>query len=145
MGYLAQLAAWSLLAFSVVLFLTQGVAREIGYWIGSRKRAAWGDREAEAVGLVVGGMLGLLGFVLALTPSFGSSRFEERRGRTLAEANAIGTAWLRAEAIGQSRGNEIARLLEDYARVRKEYVLAPWNSPINARLRSRPRSGATFP
>jgi hypothetical protein len=129
MEYLAQLAAWSLLAFSVVLFLTQGVAREIGYWVGLRRRAARGDREAEAVGLVVGGMLGLLGFVLALTLSFGSSRFEERRGRTLTEANAIGTAWLRAEAIGHPRGNEIARLLEDYARARKEYVLAKWNSP----------------
>ena len=74
-------------------------------------------------------MLGLLGFVLALTLSFGSSRFEERRGRTLTEANAIGTAWLRAEAIGHPRGNEIVRLLEDYARARKEYVLATWDSP----------------
>jgi hypothetical protein len=49
---------------------------------------------------VVGGMLSLLAFVLALTLSFANTRFSERVEGTLAEANAIGTAWLRAEAIG---------------------------------------------
>ena len=111
MEFLAQLATWSLLAFSLLLFLTQVAAREVGYWLGQRQHAARGKSEAEGVGLVVGGMLGLLAFVLALTLSFGSSRFNERRQGTLAEANAIGTAWLRAEAIGHPRGAEIARLL----------------------------------
>jgi hypothetical protein len=128
MELLAELAEWSLLAFSLLLFLTQVAAREVGYWLGRRHRAARGASETEGVGLVVGGMLGLLAFVLALTLSFGSARFDERRQGTLAEANAIGTAWLRAEAIGHPRGQEIARLLEEYARVRKDYVQAPRNS-----------------
>lgn len=128
METLAEFAAWSLLAFSLLLFLTQVAAREGGYWLGQRQRAARGTGEAEGVGLVVGGMLGLLAFVLALTLSFGSARFDERRQGTLAEANAIGTAWLRADAIGHPRGREIARLLEEYARVRKDYVQAPRRS-----------------
>jgi hypothetical protein len=70
----------------------------------------------------VGGILGLLAFVLALTLSFASSRFNERREGTLIEANAIGTAWLRAAAIGQPRGDEIARLLEQYTQVRLDFV-----------------------
>ena len=102
MEFLAQLATWSLLAFSLLLFLTQVAAREVGYWLGQRLQRA----RSRGVGLVVGGMLGLLAFVLALTLSFGSSRFNERRQGTLAEANAIGTAWLRAEAIGHPRGAE---------------------------------------
>jgi hypothetical protein len=69
-------------------------------------------------------MLALLAFVLALTLSFASTRFSERRAGTLAEANAIGTAWLRAAAIGNPRGVEIARLLEDYTRVRISFVQA---------------------
>jgi len=124
MELLAQLATWSLVAFSVVLFLTQLLAREAGHWIGRHQREARGSGDAEGTGLVVGGMLGLLAFVLALTLSFGSARFDERRKGTLAEANAIGTAWLRAEAIDHPRGREIARLLEDYGQTRKDYVTA---------------------
>lgn len=128
MELLAELAAWSMLAFSLLLFLTQVAAREVGYWLGQRQRTTRGTSEAEGVGLVVGGMLGLLAFVLALTLSFGSARFDERRHGTLAEANAIGTAGLRAAAIGHPRGQEIVRLLEQYARVRKDYVQAPRKS-----------------
>lgn len=67
-------------------------------------------------------MLGLLAFVLALTLSFANARFSERVQGTLAEANAIGTAWLRAQAIGHVRGPEIARLLGQYAQVRRDFV-----------------------
>ncbi|MBM3587733.1 MAG: hypothetical protein FJX33_07990 [Alphaproteobacteria bacterium] len=75
--------------------------------------------------MVVGGMLGLLAFVLALTLSFASSRFEERRQGTLMEANAIGTAWLRAKAIGHPRGEEVAKLFEDYTKIRADFIRAP--------------------
>ncbi len=78
----------------------------------------------ENVGVVVGAMLGLLAFVLALTLSFANARFSERRSGTLAEANAIGTAWLRAEAIDHPRGKEIASLLEQYTQVRRDFVAA---------------------
>ena len=99
---------------------------------------------------MVGGLLGLLAFVLALTLSFGSARFEERRQGTLAEANAIGTAWLRAEATGHPRGSEIARLLEDYGRLRKDYLQAPKirrrsRRSTNVPRHCRKRSGGTFP
>ncbi len=137
MEILADIASWSLLAFAILLFLTQVSAREAGYRIGQRHSAKRGTGEAEGVGLVVGGMLGLLGFVLALTLSFGSSRFDERRQGTLAEANAIGTAWLRAEAVGHPRGLEIKRLLEDYGRLRKDYVQAARNSPTIAQINER--------
>lgn len=52
------------------------------------------------MGILVGGFLALLAFVLELTLSFASERFSDRRNATLNEANAIGTAWLRARAIG---------------------------------------------
>ena len=104
--------------------LVQLLAHEVGYRLGfSQKNRAAGGR-SEGAAIVVGGILGLLAFVLALTLSFSSSRFNERRQGTLAEANPIGTAWLRAEAIGQPRGDEIARLLEQYTKVRLDFVRA---------------------
>ncbi|MBS0642035.1 MAG: hypothetical protein JSS43_19390 [Proteobacteria bacterium] len=121
MAILTAIAEWSLLAFGALLLLVQLAAHEVGHWIGYRQRPKAAGR-AESAALVVGGILGLLAFVLALTLSFASNRFNERRAGTLAEANAIGTAWLRAEAIGQPRGNEIARLLEQYTQVRLDFV-----------------------
>ena len=118
---LAQIAAWSFLAFGALLLVAQLVAHEVGFLIG-RRQAEQHDVPGEGIGVLVGGLLGLLAFVLALTLSFASERFNERRAGTLAEANAIGTAWLRAKAIGDPRGDEIARLLEQYIKLRIAFV-----------------------
>ena len=111
MTILTAIAERSLLAFGLLLLLLQLLAHEVGYRIGRRQNRNSHVR-SETTAIVQGGILGLLAFVLALTLSFASSRFNERRQGTLVEANAIGTAWLRATAIGQPRGEEIARLLE---------------------------------
>jgi hypothetical protein len=123
MMLLAEIAAWSFFAFGVLLFLVQLAGYEVGFRIG-RWRAAQREVPGEGVGVLVGGVLGLLAFVLALTLSFANERFNDRRSGTLSEANAIGTAWLRAKAIGHPRGEEIARLLEQYLRQRIAFVQA---------------------
>ncbi len=112
--------------FGLLLLAAQMAAYEAGYRLGSRRKSH-ADSQPESAGVVVGGMLGLLAFVLALTLSFANNRFTERRAGTLAEANAIGTAWLRAEAIGGPRGEEIGRLLERYAQVREDFARAGRN------------------
>lgn len=131
-----DIASYSMAAFTLLFFVVQVAANEAGFRLG-RRRAASGAVTSEGVGLVVGGMLGLLGFVLALTLSFANTRFHERRADSLAEANAIGTAWLRAEAIGHPRGSEIARLLVDYTRLRIEFVRADVDSPALADVNRR--------
>ncbi len=121
--WLLDLATWSMTAFAVGLFLSQLLAREIGYFLGKRHRSR-SSAEPEGVGVLVGSMLGLLAFVLALTLSFATERYEERQSGTLAEANAIGTAWLRANAIDAPQSRDIARLLVEYTSVRADYVRA---------------------
>ncbi len=121
---LASIAAWSIVAFGALLFIAQLVAHEVGFWSG-RRYASESKRPVEGVGVLVGSLLALLAFVLALTLSFASDRFNERRSATLAGANAIGTAWLRAKAIGQPRGDRIADLLEQYTTLRIAFVEAP--------------------
>jgi hypothetical protein len=120
---LLQIAVWSILAFGAILFVVLLAAHEAGYWVGSRQ-ASTRETPAEGVGVLVGGLLGLLAFVLALTLSFASERFNDRRSATLAETNAIGTAWLRARAIGQPRGDQIAKLLVQYTILRRDFVQA---------------------
>ncbi len=125
---IVDIATFSVLAFAAILLLVQWIAKEVGYAFGHRI-AARKENPGEGVPVVVGGMLGLLAFVLALTLSFSSARFQERREGTMAEANAIGTAWLQAQAIGHPRASEIARLLEPYAASRRAFVMADRRSP----------------
>jgi hypothetical protein len=134
---LAAIANWSVVAFGLLLLAAQMLVHEGCYWLGAHYRARGGDAHAEGVGVVVGGMLGLLAFVLALTLSFANSRFSERVQGTLSEANAIGTAWLRAEAIDHSRGPEIAKLLEEYLKVRRDFVSEGSNQAIVDELNQR--------
>ena len=124
MTILAEILAFSLFAFWLLFFALQWGAQAIGAWLG-RRHTARGTAPAEGVGVVVGGMLGLLAFVLALTLSFATTRFEERRQGTLMEANALGTAWLRAKAINHARGEELAKLFEEYTRLRADFIKAP--------------------
>ena len=73
---------------------------------------------SSRVGFVTGGILGVLAFMLGVTLSLADGRHNERRGVVLAEANAIGTAWLRAGVIGGEDGARMQRLIADYAELR---------------------------
>jgi hypothetical protein len=131
-----EIARHGALAFGVALLVLQYLAREAGHWLG-RRRAAGQGAEVEGVGVVVGGMVGLLAFVLALTLSFSNARYQERRDGTIQEANAIGTAWLRAQAIDHPRAAEVARLLEAYTPVRRDFIAAPMDAPRIAAITAR--------
>jgi len=133
---ISNLATWSVLAFGLVLFAIQICAFEVGSILG-RRYSQYEHARLSEVGVLVGAMLGLLTFVLALTLSSATARYAERRAGTLAEANAIGTAWLRAEAIGHPRGSETARLLVDYAKLRASFVRAPADQKIIADINDR--------
>jgi hypothetical protein len=122
MSLIADLANLSLQAFAALIFLLQVASREMGVFFGAR--SARTDTPNEGVGLIVGGILGLLAFVLAMTLSTASTRFAERRSGGLEEANAIGTAWLQAKALDEPRAEVVAALLEDYIAVRMAYVSA---------------------
>ncbi|HVZ10007.1 hypothetical protein [Rhodopila sp.] len=123
MNLLATIASVSVPAFMALLFLTQLATKEFGLWLGRRQRR--NKVQLEGVGVVVGGMMGLLAFVLALTLSFANGRFEERRSAVFQEGDAIGGAHTRAMAMGDPDSVAIAHLLEDYLNVRQAFVEAP--------------------
>jgi hypothetical protein len=91
---------------------------EIGRRLGRR-----GRREgAASLGTLVGAGLGLLAFFLAFTFGLAASRFDQRRSLVLEEANAIGTAYLRADLVPEPYRSEVRRLLREYTDVRIEAV-----------------------
>ena len=92
------------------------------YEIGFRFGRWWQDREPGEqegpTGLLVGSILGLLAFLLAVTMSMASDRFDTRRGIVLTEANSIGTTYLRAGYLPEPESSEIRELLRQYVPLR---------------------------
>ncbi len=75
--------------------------------------------EAPPVGSLVAALFALLAFLLALTYSATSNRFEERKQLLLDEGNAIGTAYLRADFIeSDALRTESKSQLKNYVELR---------------------------
>jgi hypothetical protein len=90
----------------------------LGHRLGVRVRAAEG-RDAELrtahVGVVLGALLGLLGLMLGFTFAGASGRYIERQRLIVVEANALGTAWLRADLLEADGRAAVRAALKDYA------------------------------
>ena len=84
----------------------------IAFEIGFRGGRWWQDRtpgEHEGpTGTLVGSLLALMAFLLAITMGMASDRFDARRGLVLDEANAIGTTYLRAGYLPAPVGDRAA-------------------------------------
>jgi hypothetical protein len=91
---------------------------EIGFHFGLRNQQHQGPEAHVSLGPMVGGLFGMLAFVLAFTFSMASSQHDLRKHNVLDEANAIGTAYLRTDLIDKQYGNEVKRLLREYVDVR---------------------------
>lgn len=105
-------------AYLCIVFLILS-ACEAGILIGRHHQRTRRDEGALAsVGPMVGGLLGMLAFVLAFTFSMAATHHGARKQDVLAEALHIGTAYLRADLLDDARGTQIKRLLGEYVNVR---------------------------
>ena len=93
---------------------------EVGYQIAKYTRVPYAKEGPSALGPMVGGILGMLGFVLALTFSMVASHHNLRKQYVLDEANTIGTAYLRADLVDEPHRTEIKHLLKAYVDVRAQ-------------------------
>jgi hypothetical protein len=129
-----DLLDFSLAATAAFLFLSLTVTIEVGYRLGRLiviNRSAKAEL-ASGISTLTAGMLGLLAFTMSLSISFAQNRYEARRGLVLAEANAIGTAWLRTKLIDGDEGPAIAAKIEGYAKVRLDFTMATSNAAVPA-------------
>jgi hypothetical protein len=111
---------WPLWALLLATLTVTCFSVEIGYRVARYRRRRSGEEKQEPVGSVVGATLGLLAFMLAFTFGLAGSRFDDRRQVILAEANAIGTTYLRAELLPQPIADEMRSLLREYVEARLE-------------------------
>lgn len=101
---------------AVSLLLLLACSLEAGFRLGRRAAVKRGSPGGSQVGAIQGATLGLLGLLLGFSFAGAASRFMERQDLIVQEANAIGTAYRRADMLDEPHRNalrtELARYVE---------------------------------
>ena len=102
-----SLDSWQL---GLVVFAIVGGSAAAGAVVGRRLRRH-SNHYREGIGALQGALLGLVGLILAFGLSLAVGRYQDRRADVVTDANAIGTAYLRAQTIAEpQRGRSLALL-----------------------------------
>ena len=102
-----------------------------GIGLGGGRARAWKEFDSgRGGGVVLTSMFALLGLMLAFTYAFTVTRFDARKQAIVDEANAISTAFLRADLGPEPARTELRTLLLEYAKTR-----ATPGGTTNAKLR----------
>ena len=104
----------SSVALAVLLVVIVGGAAAIGTIVGRRLRERPGASH-ESVGVVQGTLLGLVGLLLAFGLTMAVGRYDNRRSIVVAEANDIGTTYLRAQLLAEPTRTQTLDLLRRYS------------------------------
>lgn len=96
------------------------VSLEFGFRFGRRAKREHEAATGSQLGAVQGAVLGLLGLLLGFSFAGAASRFIERQDLIATEANAIGTAYLRADLLDEPQRSALRNTLRDYTAHRLE-------------------------
>jgi len=100
---------------AVLLFLTAEIGYRIGIWLRDRNPDMGKNRVTNSL---VGGLMGLMAFVMALTIGTVVNQHSGRKAMVVTEANTIRTAFLRAGFLEEPDRISTRELLQEYAEVR---------------------------
>ncbi|MGH9755287.1 MAG: hypothetical protein ACREA2_21120, partial [Blastocatellia bacterium] len=107
---------------------------------GGFRAGRWRSRRQEqeqevVVRSMVGGMLGLLTFVLAFTFWIAATHFDAARQSLLNQTNAIRTTYLRADLLPEPHRTEVRDFLREYVDIRLEAYRSGNFEPLFPRLK----------
>jgi len=105
-------------------FAAFAVAMEAGFRLGRRRQARSDEPEKSHVSALHGATLGLLALLLGFTFAMSVSRYETRKTLMVDQANAIGTAALRARLLPAPDADRAYALLREYTDSRLQYNAA---------------------
>ena len=100
-----------LIAFSLLWFAA---------WVGGRLRQRYGMSEEikSDFGVILAATLTLLGLIIGFSFSMATGRYDLRKLDEEAEANAIGTEYVRADMLPESERTQVRDLLKKYTDLR---------------------------
>ena len=98
----------------VVVYASLVATSEVGFRVGLRFKARVDEAARQLQGAVQAASLGLLALLLGFSFSLVASRYDSRRRVVVREANAISSAYLRAQLLPEPQRSESQDLLRHY-------------------------------
>lgn len=110
-------------SFPLLLTLLCLFALILATWIGASLRGerALSDESRDSFGVVLAAALTLLGLIIGFTFSMAISRYDQRKNFEEAEANAIGTEYVRADLLPTADAVLVKQLLVRYLEARVQF------------------------
>ena len=99
------------LAVFALSLVAIGLSTQIGVFFRSRLVAEEDERDS---GIVIPATLTLLGLIIGFSFSMATNRYDQRKNYEEAEANAIGTEYVRADLLSSSAADRVHELLKNY-------------------------------
>ena len=112
---------WAVFVGTIIAVM---IALEAGYRLGRMFHRRSEDEKESPVSAIAGAILGLAAFMLAFTFGIVSDRFFARLSLVREEANAIRTAYQRADFLPDPERSESRRLLREYVDLRLDFTQA---------------------
>jgi hypothetical protein len=114
-GFDTWISSSSLLVVGVLLVISLIAAALVGTALRAlRDRRVAPDHSESQEGYIVSAVLGLMALLLGFTFSLAVDRYDTRRERVLESANAIGTAYLQTQLLGEPHRARISGILGRY-------------------------------
>lgn len=128
-----DLSSAPLLGIFAAMILLAMFAIESGFRLGKANRRKIQAEQLTPIATVVGAVLAMMAFVIALTFGEANSRFDSRKAALLEDVTAIQTAYLRANLLSEPHRTTVRSLLRDYVQARAGIVYA-YGQPDTLRL-----------
>lgn len=97
----------------VVSLLSLWISTWVGAWFRARRRDQ-AESSRDDLAFILGGALTLLGLIIGFTFSMAVNRYDQRKNYEEAEANAIGTEYVRADLLPAADAARVRALLKRY-------------------------------
>jgi hypothetical protein len=109
------MAANPILTHPLVVFVISVIVLSGSAWIGATLRTRNPEQtQREDFGIVLGATLTLLGLIIGFSFSMATNRYDQRKNYEEAEANAIGTEYVRADLLPTTDAAKVSSLLKTY-------------------------------
>src|SRR3954447_23036220 len=107
-----NLTHYPVLVFALA-FVSLSLASAAGTWL-RRRYPAIKNEEKDDLNVIVAATLTLLALIIGFSFSMATNRYDQRKNFEEAEANAIGTEYLRADLLPSQDATKVKALLRQY-------------------------------
>jgi hypothetical protein len=111
-----NLTHYPVLVFALA-FVSLSLASAAGAWVRKRYPRV-SDEQKDDLSVILGATLTLLALIIGFSFSMATNRYDQRKNFEEAEANAIGTEYLRADLLPSADAASVRQLLSDYTNQR---------------------------